>query len=265
MPPVLLAFILSALAGLSTILGALLVFHTGADNHKFLSFSMGLSAGVMIHVSFLEMLPQSLASFAAVTTPRQAQFWMILGFFGGFFLMAFIDMVIPETENPHHIQSAEEVMQESTVFCDLRRIGLLCALAIAIHNFPEGIATFMSTLLEPKLGISIALAVALHNIPEGISVAAPIYHCTGSKRQAMLYTIISGLAEPLGALLVYLFLMPFINATVLGVVFTIVAGIMIYISLDELLPASRAYGHHHLSLIGLFCGMLIMAISLLFL
>lgn len=264
MSEILFAFMLSLFAGLSTLIGAFLVFRSKADNKKFLSFSLGLSAGVMIYVPFMEMMPTALQYFKNNLSEFDAQLYAILGFFGGFLITGLIDFFVPEEENPHNLQSIEEIEKETKNF-KLKRTGFLTAVVIAIHNFPEGIATFITAVMDPAFGVSIAVAVAIHNIPEGVSVAAPIYYSTKSKKEAFLYTFISGFAEPLGAFLVYLFLMPFVSEMVLGILFTIISGVMIYISLDELIPASRDYGEQHLSLLGLFIGMLIMAVSLLFL
>jgi zinc transporter, ZIP family len=147
----------------------------------------------------------------------------------------------------------------------LMRMGLFTALAIAIHNFPEGLATFIAALTDLSLGIPIAIAIAIHNIPEGIAVSVPIYYATGSRRRAFKYSFLSGLAEPVGALIGWLILMPYLTDTVFGIVFAGVAGIMVFISFDELLPAAREYGEHHLSVYGLIAGMAVMGISLVLL
>lgn len=143
------------------------------------------------------------------------------------------------------------------------RMGVFTALAIGIHNFPEGLATFVSALQEPSVALPIVVAIAIHNIPEGIAVSVPIYQATGSKCKAFNYSFLSGLAEPLGALIGWLILLPIMNDIVYGVIFAGVAGIMVFISFDELLPAAQEYGEHHLSLYGLISGMGVMAVSLL--
>ena len=143
------------------------------------------------------------------------------------------------------------------------RTGLFTALAIAIHNFPEGMATFVSALQEPSLAIPIVVAIAIHNIPEGIAVSVPIFYATGNRKKAFFYSFASGLSEVAGAVVGYTVLMPFMDDRVFGIAFAGVAGIMEFISFDELLPAAREYGEHHLSLYGLFAGMVMMAISLL--
>ena len=187
----------------------------------------------------------------------------VVAFFAGMFVIAIIDKLIPSEENPHELKLVEDLENKSDNNAKLLRTGMFTALAIALHNFPEGLATFVSALDDPALALPIVFAIAIHNIPEGISVSIPIYHATGSKKKAFLYSFISGLAEPIGALVGWLILMPFMNDTVFGIIFASVAGIMVFISFDELLPAAREYGEHHLSIYGLISGMMLMAVSLL--
>ena len=178
-------------------------------------------------------------------------------------IIAIIDKMIPSEENPHEVKLMEDDGNHSFQPNSLMRMGVFTALAIAIHNFPEGLATFVSALQEPGVAIPIVVAIAIHNIPEGIAVSVPIYQATGSRRRAFSYSFLSGLAEPLGALLGWLVLRPIMNDTVFGLLFAGVAGIMVFISFDELLPAAREYGEHHLSIYGLISGMVVMAVSLL--
>ena len=178
-------------------------------------------------------------------------------------LIAMIDKWIPSNENPHEMKQIESLSLDSSQPKQLMRLGVFTAVAIAIHNFPEGLATFVSALQEPSIAIPIVFAIAIHNIPEGVAVSVPIYQATGSKRKAFLYSFLSGLAEPAGALLGWLVLRPFMNDTVFGLLFGGVAGIMVFISFDELLPAAKEYGEHHLSIYGLISGMAVMAVSLL--
>ncbi|MFP3937374.1 MAG: zinc transporter ZupT [Phycisphaerae bacterium] len=268
-----LALLLTAGAGLSTGVGSGLAFFAKRTNYRFLSVATGFSAGVMLYVSFVEILPKAAAALEG-GAHEQWSGWLAAGaFFGGILLILLIDQFIPSAENPHEIRgesqidavhqgaSPQEILHTSKE--KLHRMGLFTALAIAIHNFPEGLATFLSALDDPTLGVAIAVAIALHNIPEGISVSVPIYYATGSRRKAFCYSLVSGLAEPAGAMLGYLALRPFIGPGVMGAMFGAVAGIMVYISLDELLPASRAYGRGHDSLFGLLSGMVVMALSLL--
>ena len=187
----------------------------------------------------------------------------VAGFFGGMLLIAIIDRFIPKESNPHEVVPVDELDHIKPAKTKLMRTGLFTAIAIAIHNFPEGLATFVSALREPSVAIPIVVAIAIHNIPEGIAVSAPIYYATGSRKKAFMYSFASGLFEPIGALVGYLLLMPIMSDTVFGILFAGVAGIMVFISLDELLPSAREYGEHHLAIYGLVAGMMVMAVSLL--
>ena len=190
--------------------------------------------------------------------------WLtVIAFFGGMLVIALIDKLIPAEENPHEIKLVEKIAEDIYKPKKLMRMGLFTAIAIAVHNFPEGLATFISALQEPSIAIPIVIAIAIHNIPEGIAVSVPIYQATGSKKKAFLYSFFSGLAEPIGALVGWGLLYPIMNDTVFGIIFASVAGIMVFISFDELLPAAREYGEHHLSIYGLISGMIVMSISLL--
>jgi zinc transporter, ZIP family len=265
MNDVLFAFLITLFAGLSTGIGSFIAFFAKTTNTKFLSLALGFSAGVMIYVSMIEIFFKAEAGLIAELGENLGSWVNVLSFFGGMLLIAIIDRLIPKAENPHELHVVEDSNNEEMKKNNLMRMGLFTALAIAIHNFPEGLATFIVALKEPTLAIPIAIAIALHNIPEGIAVSVPIYYATGSKRKAFFYSFLSGLAEPVGALVGYLILMPFLNDVILGVLFAGVAGIMVFISLDELLPASEKYGEHHLSIYGLVSGMAVMAISLLLL
>ena len=215
----------------------------------------------MIYVSFMEMLPKALTSLSDLYGDKLGALYMIFGFFGGIAIIALIDFVIPESRNPHEMHGVEEMKSNYR----LKQTGIITAITIAIHNFPEGIATFMSALNSMEVAIPITAAIAIHNIPEGIAVAVPIYHSTGSKKKAFWLSFASGLAEPIGALIAFLFLLPFWNPALDAFILSAVAGIMIFISLDELLPSAEKYGKHHLSIIGLVAGMAVMAISLFYL
>lgn len=262
---ILFAFGLTLFAGLSTGIGSALAFFTKQTNTKFLSISLGFSAGVMIYVSFVEIFAKARIELASELGERSGYWTTVAAFFGGILLIGIIDKLIPSAENPHEIKKMEDFVSSKNSQKDakLMRMGLFTALAIAIHNFPEGLATFTAALTDPSLGIAIAVAIAIHNIPEGIAVSVPIYYATGDKKKAFWYSFLSGLAEPVGALIGYLILMPFLSPVVFGVLFAGVAGIMVFISIDELLPAAREYGKHHLSIYGLIAGMAVMAISLL--
>ncbi len=261
---VLFAFLLTLFAGLSTGVGSLFALLGKKTNTRFLSVTLGFSAGVMIYVSMVEILAKAKDSLALELGVKSGS-WMTVGsFFAGIFLIAVIDKVIPSGENPHEIYKVEN-MDEAANGKEkkLMRMGLMSALAIAIHNFPEGIATFASALHNPSLGIAIAVAVAIHNIPEGIAVSVPVYYATGSRKKAFWLSFLSGLSEPLGAVLGFAVLGRYLNGVTFGVLFAMVAGIMVFISLDELLPTAREYGEPHLSIYGLVAGMMVMAVSLL--
>lgn len=264
MSNVTVAFVSSALAGLATMFGALIVFVSKSDNKKFLSSALGFSAGVMIFISFMEMMPMAQENFMKTMADKQAQWMVLASFFGSMAVFGIISHLVPEADEPHEIKTEEE-MEERSHELALEQVGLKSAIAIGIHNFPEGMVTFMTSLMDPAMGLSIAVAIAMHNIPEGIGVAAPIYFATGDKKRALWLTFLSGVSEPVGALLAYLLLRPFLTPTLFGVVFGAISGIMVLISFDELLPASRAYGETHLSLLGLIFGMMVMGASLIIL
>ena len=262
---VLIAFGLTLFAGLSTGFGSGLAFLAKRTNTKFLSTALGFSAGVMIYVSFVEIFPKAKESLGIEFGESRGYWFTVLSFFAGIGLIGIIDKLIPSFENPHEVHKTEEMdMPEAAArFKRLYRMGLFTALAISIHNFPEGLATFVGALKDTKLGMAIAIAIAIHNIPEGVAVSIPIYYATGSRRKAFIYSFLSGLAEPVGALVGYAILFSFFNDTIFGILFASVAGIMVFISLDELLPTAQEYGEHHLSIYGLVGGMIVMAVSLL--
>lgn len=258
------AFLLTLFAGLATGIGSGLAFFTRSTNTKFLSVSLGFSAGVMIYVSMVEIFQKSRTALIHVYDEKLGTIYTVIAFFSGIAFIAIIDKLIPSGENPHEIKSVEDMKDNNPRNNrKLYRMGIFTALAIAIHNFPEGLATFAAGLTDPTIAIPIAVAIAIHNIPEGIAVSVPISYATGNKRKAFLLSFLSGLAEPVGALIGYFILFSFFNETVFGVLFGSVAGIMVFISLDELLPTAREYGEHHLAIYGLIGGMIVMAVSLL--
>ena len=279
------AFGLTLFAGLATGIGSLIACMAKRTNYRFLSISTGFSAGVMLYVSFVEIFIKGVDALTDTYGDYWGH-WVNTGaFFAGMLLIGLIDTLIPAAENPHEIHTEAETRAIKTEEVPkaymrehgleekkLMRLGLFTAVAITIHNFPEGLATFLAALEDPALGVAIAIAIALHNIPEGISVSVPIYYATGSRLKAFWYSLTSGLSEPVGALVAYLALLfvfggrdGVVPPQVMGVLFSGVAGIMVYISLDELLPTSKAYGKGHDSLIGLVTGMGVMALSLLLL
>ncbi|ENU0654049.1 zinc transporter ZupT [Campylobacter jejuni] len=277
-----IAMLLTLFAGFSTAIGSIIAFFSRKDDLRVLSLGLGFSAGVMIYISFMEILPTALKDFKNYYNSHWAELLGLACFFGGILISLLIDKLIPEDVNPHEpkedlselkicplpqkgqnppkFHPGEKLHQINTKA--LKRTGIFTALAIAIHNFPEGFATFISSLDNLTLGIAIAIAVAIHNIPEGLAVSLPIYHATGDKKKAFIYSALSGFAEPLGAFVGALILLPFISDLTLAISFAVIAGIMVFISLDELLPAAKTYDKAHDSLYGLIAGMAIMALSL---
>ena len=240
------AFMLTILAGLSTGIGSIIAYFIRKPKYSYLAVLLGFSAGVMIYISFAELLKGAIDEIGFKTAN--------IYFFIGIVFIAIVDMLIP------HSYIAEKAEGKKV---DLMRAGTFMALGIAIHNFPEGLATFAGAATgDMRLGISIATAIAIHNIPEGISVSVPIFYATGSRRKAFIYSFGSGLAEPIGALIGYAILLPFLSQSLISGLLALVAGIMVYISLDELLPLAHRYGGEHLALVGLLSGMAVMAISL---
>ncbi len=285
---------LTALAGLATGVGSIIAFAAKLSNYRFLSVATGFSAGVMLYVSFVEIFFKGQNALVKHYGDPLGHWVNVASFFGGMLLIGLIDNLIPGESNPHEIHDEAEtdllhdqgvpLMQDDRPRQKVKaavpgmprdskkllRMGLFTALAIGIHNFPEGLATFLAALEDPSLGVAIAIAIALHNIPEGISVSVPLYYATGKRRTAFFYSFASGLAEPVGAGVAYLVILFFAGSPqgvlppqLMGILFGGVAGIMVYISLDELLPTSRAYGQGHDSLFGLAGGMAMMALSLL--
>lgn len=255
------ALILSTLAGLSTMIGALIIVFTKKDNEKsnqkLISVSLGFAGGVMISVSMTDLFP--IANDSLVTFYNNNAIGVLLAvvfLVAGMLLASLLDRFVPHQEYDEEKGEAPHA--------NLLRVGFVSMLAIALHNFPEGIATFMAGYGDLTMGISIAVAIAFHNIPEGIAVAMPIYFGTGSKKKAFGYTFLSGMVEPIGALLAFLLLRPFLNDAVLGAVFSLVAGIMMYIAIEELIPSSRQYGHDRMALVATLGGVAIMPLTAMF-
>ena len=262
------AFALTVFAGLSTGIGSALAFFAKRTNTKLLTISLGFSAGVMIYVSFVEIFAKSKEILTTELGSQIGSLYSVSAFFFGILVIGLIDRLVPSVENPHEIRTLETINKiEQGEFNQkndkLMKMGIMSALAIAIHNFPEGLATFIAAIQDPTLGISISVAIAIHNIPEGIAVSIPLFYATGNRKKAFTLSFLSGLAEPLGALIGYLILMPFLNDIVFGLLFAFIAGIMVFISLDELLPTAEEFGEHHLAIYGLIGGMALMAVSLL--
>ena len=289
---------LTLFAGMATGIGSAIAFTAKRTNYRFLSIATGFSAGVMLYVSFVEIFYKGVEALTVTYGDYWGHWINAASFFGGVLLIGLVDNLIPEADNPHETPTEAQTapLHDPTApyplswyntdtseieepgdskiatrsDTKLMRMGLFTALAIAIHNFPEGLATFLAALQDPSLGIAIAIAIALHNIPEGISVSVPIFYATGNRKKAFVYSVLSGLAEPVGAGIAYIIIRLVVGGSegvvppqLMGILFGGVAGIMVYISLDELLPTSRAYGKGHDSLFGLVGGMAVMALSLL--
>jgi len=263
--PVLFAFGLTLLAGLATGIGSTIALVARRTNTRFLAAALGFSAGVMIYVSFVEILARAGDALMPVFGVARGSLYTALAFFGGMLLIGVIDKLVPSFENPHEPHAVEEIKggEEGVAASRLLRMGMLSAIAISIHNFPEGLATFIGALKDPGLGVRIAVAIAIHNVPEGIAVSVPLFYATGNRRKAFLWSFLSGLAEPLGALAGYLLLIRFLGDVAFGLAFAAVAGIMVFISIDGLLPAAERYGEHHVATYGVVSGMAVMAASLL--
>jgi ZIP family zinc transporter len=269
------AFSLTLLAGLATGVGSALAFFAKRTNIRLLAQSLAFSAGVMLYVSFMEILPKASTYLAEHFGASLADWLANAGFFGGIAAMAIIDYLVPSADNPHELRAdadLEALKQGSggpPAAADgsrhLGRVGFVTAAAIAIHNFPEGIATFLAALNDPRTGVAIAGAVALHNIPEGISVSVPIFYATGRRRRAFTYSLLTGLSEPLGGLVAALALGWLLPPSAMGLVFAAVAGVMVYVSIDELLPTAHRFGQSHEILACIAGGMALMAVSLLLL
>ena len=259
------ALLLTVFAGLSTGIGSLIAFVARKTNKSFLAFSLGLSAGVMVYVSFVELFATSSQGLSEEYGLRLGTTYAVLSLFLGIAAIALVDLFVPSYENPHELKNVEDMDNPRLKNKQLHRVGMFTALALAIHNFPEGVATFITAYQDASLGFAVAVAVAIHNIPEGIAVSVPIYYSTGSRKKAFLYSFLSGLAEPIGGVLAYLILAPYMSNTLMSVVLAAISGVMIYISVDELLPSARVYGKAHHSMIGFVFGMAIMAFSLILL
>ena len=244
------SLLLSLAAGLSTLLGALMIVVVKKKNDRLITAALGFAAGVMISVSFLDMFPNAQTLLSAWAGPKLGMLYTVFAMLIGVLIGVLLDKLVPHQATVHEGKSHE-----------MYRLGMLSMIAIAVHNFPEGIATFTAGIADVRLGATVALAIALHNIPEGISVAMPIYFASGSRRKALFAAFLAGISEPIGALLAYFFLLPFLNDLLLGIVFAIICGIMLYIAIEELMPVSRSYGHARLALASTFIGICIMPLT----
>lgn len=253
------AFGITLAAGLFTVLGSGLVMFSKTPNPRLLSFGLAFAGGAMVYVSLTEILGKSTQAFIQSYGPSHGFAAATIAFLAGMAAIVLIDRLVP---NPHETLDPQDPGFDAHQRNQVARVGMMAALAITAHNFPEGMATFFATLESPSLGMPLALAIAVHNIPEGISIAAPVYFATRSRKLTVLACLISGLAEPLGAVLGYTFLKPFLSSTVFGGVFGMIAGVMVFLALDELLPAAKRYSDGHETVYGLTSGMAIIALSL---
>lgn len=255
---VIFALSLTVFSGLATGVGSIIALFAKTTNTKFLAGSLGFSAGVMIYVSMIEIFQKSKTYLSAATDEKIGYYLAVAAFFAGIVFIGLIDYFVPSTEGDIGNLNSKESKNMA-----LKRMGFMTALAIGIHNFPEGLATFTSALKDPHLGLAIAVAIAIHNIPEGIATSVPIYYSSGSRKKAFFVSFFSGITEPLGAIIGYLILRPFFNDTIFGILFGMIAGIMVFISIEELLPMAREYEKSKITIIGVILGMAIIALSLL--
>jgi len=269
MNDVLFAFLLTFIAGLATGVGGLVVLFFKVENKKFLSICLSFSAGVMLYIAFAEIFLEAFESLEYAYGDGMGYLILTVSFFAGIALMAIIDKFIPHDES--HTESLDTLPEHAPTLHkekrELKRTGISTTIAVAIHNFPEGLITFLAALYDPAMGIAIAIAIIIHNIPEGIAMAAPIYHATGSKTKAFLVSIGAGLTEPLGALIAWLIFRNIFDSFdgAFGIVFAAVGGIMVFVAIHQLLPTAQKYGKHHLVMKWLFAGMAVMAFSLVIL
>ncbi|MBU6236123.1 MAG: zinc transporter ZupT [Alphaproteobacteria bacterium] len=253
---VMVAFAVCVGAALATVIGSATIIRAKANNPKLLAFGLAFAAGAMVYVSLVEIFGKSVIAFSAIHGDVGGYKMATLAFFGGMLLLVGLDRLVP---NPHGEISTADTPRGDSV---LKRTGLLAALAITAHNIPEGMASFFATLDDPVVGAPLAIAIAVHNIPEGVSIAIPVYYATGSRKKALIAVGISAMAEPLGAAVGYGLLAPFLTQAVFGTVFGAIAGAMVFLSMDELLPAAKRYSSGHETAYGLVLGMATLALSL---
>lgn len=240
----LLSFLLTIIAGLSTLIGSIVIFLNKKNKDKIIISSLSFASAVMLFISITDLIPESYNMFKNLFRLFPLIILILININIGIILSIYIKKYIPENNNDN-----------------LYKVGLISMLAIIIHNIPEGMATFMASNTNISLGISLTIAIALHNIPEGISIAVPIYYSTNSKLKAILYTFLSGLSEVFGAIITYLFLKPFINDYMMGILFSVIAGIMMHISIFELLPTSLNYKNKKLTKIFFILGIIFVLFS----
>jgi len=263
------ALSLTLIAGVATGAGSLIVLFSKLTNTKFLSGCLSLAAGVMLYVAFAEILSEAFEALKYEYGDAVGYLVTTSAFFAGVLLMAAIDRFIPHGDGVLELEESapQEKKQESLVVeneKELKRTGVMSAIAIGVHNFPEGIVTFIAAVHDPAMGIAIAIAIIIHNIPEALAMASPIYYATGSKTKAFIISLGAGLVQPLGALVAWFLLQNIFDGigAIFGIAFAVVAGIMVFVAIHQLLPAAQKFGKHHLVMKWLFAGMIVMAVSL---
>ena len=273
----LMALLLSTFAGLSTVIGGFVTFFIKENSLKFLSFGLGLSAGVMLFISLVDLYPNACEMLK--NQMGENFVWLAIIFFAlGILMAVLIDFFIPDHiqgqmftkqigANEKKIDSADGEKDENAIISigKIKKAGILTAIVVAIHNLPEGLATFFLTTQDVMLGLGIVFAIAIHNIPEGMAISIPVYQATHSKRKAFWYSFLSGMAEPVGGVIGFIVIKTLFPNLCIGVLFALVAGIMTYISIDTLLPLSKDYDTGHYSIRGVVFGLIIMGITLILL
>lgn len=256
-----LPLILTLCAGMSTLFGGFITFFVKRDNLRVLSVGLGFSAGIMIYISLNELMNEAPVIISDFYPFKEAKAIAFAGFILGIIISVLIDFFIPD-----HIESdfLNTGQYKKHTHHKIRRAGLITAIAVTLHNFPEGIATFLVSSQDLQLGIPVAAAIAIHNIPEGIAIALPVFHATGKKRLSVLYAFLSGISEPVGGLIGVLLLRTIMPVQTVGIMTAVVAGIMVYLAFDTLLPLAREYGENHHVIIGIVSGMMVMGVSLIF-
>lgn len=252
---ILVAFAVTVAASLATILGSLTIVRANRENARLLAFGLAFAGGAMVYISFVEIFQKSYIAFHEIYTDKNAYGMATVFFFIGIAFLVLLDRLVP---NPH----VDPVGATHDSHKKVSRVGLMATLAITAHNFPEGAATFFATLDDPIVGAPLAAAIAIHNIPEGISIAIPVYYATGSRLKSLGAVTLSALAEPVGAAIAFSVLAPFLSPAVFGGVFGVIAGAMVFLALDELLPAAKRYAKGHETVYGMVSGMAVIALSL---
>ncbi len=243
-----IAMALSLAAGLATGIGGLVVCFLKVPTRRLLSIGLGFSGGVMVAVSLMDLLPEAFSACMVPMGKVVGGFYAIVVMAIGMLLAALIETFVPE--RPNFLGSEER----GSVY----RIGILSVLVVVLHNMPEGVATFLSSYKDLSIGIPIAAAIALHNIPEGIAISVPLFYSTGKRMKAFSYSLLSGLSEPLGAVIAFFLLKNFVDEFILGMLYALIAGIMLFISLDKLLPSAWTYGSRKASILSTACGIALM-------